>query len=339
MITLGKCFAFTSSIQKATREMLISKKYEGKTLDSVESRRFLNIQYGGLETRIKVLGMEDLSELQVAIKERFGPMMTTVGAPQLLIYDQNDRLITDLGAIIDEDTKTRDSGGVSLIVRTVLEQNSKAGSKNALKNIGTGKRDCLASVAQVAEAQAFDLGPRDSQDSRTQDPPLGTDNPVREATELNTKFDTAARRFLNVASGGLETRIKVVGVEDLSEIQVAIKESFGDGVPAPSAQIELYDQDKQRIKTWSDFCSLSQDYFTECGASLTVQVFRPVLEPTLKNVDQYYINAEKDSWKLRVIEDLIYHKFRHVPCVIFCNSPEKVRSCMLFPICRTLSID
>ncbi|KAI8904022.1 hypothetical protein EDD86DRAFT_179664, partial [Gorgonomyces haynaldii] len=49
-------------------------------------KRFLNVEYAGIRTRINVTQFEDLSEVQDAIKAKYGPGMADVGAPQLQLY-------------------------------------------------------------------------------------------------------------------------------------------------------------------------------------------------------------------------------------------------------------
>ncbi len=56
-------------------------------------KRFLNVEYAGTPTRINVTEFEDLSEVQDAIKTKYGPVMNNVGAPQLRLYDQEDKYI------------------------------------------------------------------------------------------------------------------------------------------------------------------------------------------------------------------------------------------------------
>jgi len=56
-------------------------------------KRFLNVEYSGIRTRINITEMEDLSEVQDGIKVKYGPVMADVGAAQLQLYDQQNQHI------------------------------------------------------------------------------------------------------------------------------------------------------------------------------------------------------------------------------------------------------
>lgn len=59
----------------------------------VMPKRFVNVEYSGTKTRINVTEFEDLSEVQDAVKAKFGPAMADVGAPQIQIQDQQGQQI------------------------------------------------------------------------------------------------------------------------------------------------------------------------------------------------------------------------------------------------------
>ena len=69
-------------------------------------KRFLNVEYAGIKTRINVTDMEDLSELQDAILEDYGSVMKGFGAAQLQLYKDSDKkeLIEDIDDITFEKT-------------------------------------------------------------------------------------------------------------------------------------------------------------------------------------------------------------------------------------------
>jgi len=56
-------------------------------------KRFLNVEYSGIRARINVTDFEDLSEVQDAVKVKYGPVMADVGAPQLLFYNEQGQQI------------------------------------------------------------------------------------------------------------------------------------------------------------------------------------------------------------------------------------------------------
>ena len=61
------------------------------------SKRFLNVEYSGIRTRINVTGFEDLSQVQDAIKAKFDPVMADIGAAQIQLFDkEKGQLIADL---------------------------------------------------------------------------------------------------------------------------------------------------------------------------------------------------------------------------------------------------
>lgn len=81
------------------------------------SRRFLNVNYAGINTRIDVGGMVDLSQVQDAIKAKYGPAMSDVGAAQIQLFDQQGKEIVDLDYISDEYYEKPIYGGLSLFIR------------------------------------------------------------------------------------------------------------------------------------------------------------------------------------------------------------------------------
>jgi len=86
-----------------------------------------------------------------------------------------------------------------------------------------------------------------------------------------------SKRFLNVEYSGIRTRINVTDFEDLSEVQVAVKEAFS--IDVGFGLIQLFDQQGQQINTWALFNSLPQEYFVEGGLFLTIRTSPPPLVP------------------------------------------------------------
>jgi hypothetical protein len=83
------------------------------------------------------------------------------------------------------------------------------------------------------------------------------------------------KRFLNVEYSGTSTRINVTDMEDLSEVQDAIKAKCGEDVPGPSSRIQLYDQQGQHINKWALFNSLPLEYYDEDGPSIVIHISVP----------------------------------------------------------------
>ncbi|KAJ8329456.1 hypothetical protein O5D80_002378 [Batrachochytrium dendrobatidis] len=54
-------------------------------------KRYLNVQYGTLITEIDVTDFEDLSDVQDAIKAKYGPAMADIDAPQLQLYTNTNK--------------------------------------------------------------------------------------------------------------------------------------------------------------------------------------------------------------------------------------------------------
>ncbi|KAJ3334661.1 hypothetical protein HDU83_001059, partial [Entophlyctis luteolus] len=87
-------------------------------------------------------------------------------------------------------------------------------------------------------------------------------------------------RLLSLDFAGTTTQINIANMDTLGDLQDAIKlkyspllENFG----AP--QLQLYDQQKNQITSWSSLSALSENYFTDGGVSLTVSVFVPKPPP------------------------------------------------------------
>ena len=83
------------------------------------------------------------------------------------------------------------------------------------------------------------------------------------------------KRFLNVEYDSLTAEVNITDMEDLSEVQDAIKRAFGEAIPVASALIQLYTNSNrdQLINTWALFNSLSEEYFTEGGSCVVIGTF------------------------------------------------------------------
>ncbi|KAJ3392603.1 hypothetical protein HDU84_003852 [Entophlyctis sp. JEL0112] len=79
------------------------------------------------------------------------------------------------------------------------------------------------------------------------------------------------KRFVNVDCAGVTTRIDITDMEDLSELQDAIKKMFGDAAPA-AAFIQLW-AGGFRI---TDLDDIPAEYFTKNGPSLVVRKTPPL---------------------------------------------------------------
>jgi hypothetical protein len=80
-----------------------------------------------------------------------------------------------------------------------------------------------------------------------------------------------SRRFLNVQYAGRTTRIPVSADGDLGEIQCAIKMLFGERIPGPAIDIQLCDEDNNRV---IDADKITDEYFKKLldgGAYLTIR--------------------------------------------------------------------
>src|SRR6476620_7483602 len=81
------------------------------------------------------------------------------------------------------------------------------------------------------------------------------------------------KRFINVEFSGIKTRINVTGMDDLSEVQGAIKAAFSNSLAkfdAPHLLLYTNSNRDQLINTWAFFNSLSQEYFTEGGSCVVL---------------------------------------------------------------------
>jgi hypothetical protein len=78
------------------------------------------------------------------------------------------------------------------------------------------------------------------------------------------------KKFLNVNYKGTKTRINVADMEDLSEVQDAIKAKYGDSISLGAAFIQLYDNQNNLITVWAAFNALTTDYFSERGSCVDV---------------------------------------------------------------------
>ena len=79
------------------------------------------------------------------------------------------------------------------------------------------------------------------------------------------------KRFLNIEYSGTKTRINATDIEDLSEVQDAVKAKYGPAMAdVGAAQLQFYDQLNQHIRTWSLFSALPPEYNQEEGLFLVV---------------------------------------------------------------------
>ena len=85
------------------------------------------------------------------------------------------------------------------------------------------------------------------------------------------------KKFLNVEYSVYKTRINVTNMQDLSELQDAIKAKLGEAIPVAPALIQLYSNSNrdQLINTWALLRSLSEEYFTEGGSCVVVVTSPP----------------------------------------------------------------
>ncbi|KAJ3249922.1 hypothetical protein HK103_004236, partial [Boothiomyces macroporosus] len=96
------------------------------------------------------------------------------------------------------------------------------------------------------------------------------------------------KRFLNVEYNGINARINVTEMEDLSEVQDAIKKKYGEDISAPPSRIQLFqplDNQEMHINKWKLFNTLAQDYFDEDGLFLVIRTTPPPSrQPTQLNL-------------------------------------------------------
>ena len=113
----------------------------------MSAKRFLNVDYSGTATRINVAGMEDLSEVQDAIKSKYGPAMNHIGAPQIELYDdKHDTLITD---IPDDYFKKPRNGGLCLVVKVKLPSPPPSREPSSAELEGTSTTDASLNTEPV----------------------------------------------------------------------------------------------------------------------------------------------------------------------------------------------
>jgi len=85
-------------------------------------KRFLNVEYAGTKTRINITGAERLGEVRRAIKAEFANGLAHVDAPQLQLFDQENKQITDLDDIPRDYFLKARAGGLFLVVHGPLGQ-------------------------------------------------------------------------------------------------------------------------------------------------------------------------------------------------------------------------
>jgi hypothetical protein len=81
-------------------------------------------------------------------------------------------------------------------------------------------------------------------------------------------------RLLNLTLAGASTQVNIANMTTLGDLQDAIKLKYANatkGVDAP--QLQLYDQQRNQITSWSSLSALADTYFTDGGVSLAVSVF------------------------------------------------------------------
>ena len=83
------------------------------------------------------------------------------------------------------------------------------------------------------------------------------------------------KKFLNIEYSGIITRLRIDGMEDLSEIQESIKAKLSISLShVDSPQIKLFtDGTKETlIDTWPSFVSLPEEYFLEGGSFVFISI-------------------------------------------------------------------
>ena len=66
------------------------------------------------------------------------------------------------------------------------------------------------------------------------------------------------KRFLNIIYGDRRTKIEVTGFERIAQLRKAVKEEFGDDIPAPAARIQLCNQQGALI---DDLDDIGEEYY------------------------------------------------------------------------------
>ena len=107
------------------------------------------------------------------------------------------------------------------------------------------------------------------------------------------------KRFINVEFSGIKTRINVTGMDDLSEVQGAIKAAFSNSLAkfdAPHLLLYTNSNRDQLINTWAFFNSLSQEYFTEGGSCVVLDTLPlPSRQPTQERTVMPMIIKSRNS--------------------------------------------
>ncbi|KAJ3252840.1 hypothetical protein HK103_001134 [Boothiomyces macroporosus] len=104
------------------------------------AKRFLNVRYNGVNARINVTEMDDISDVQDAIKATFGNTFEKIDAPYLQLFqplENGEKEILDLEEIPEDYYRKVKEGGLSLVIR--CSQLSVAGNvvspKKVLKDL------------------------------------------------------------------------------------------------------------------------------------------------------------------------------------------------------------
>jgi hypothetical protein len=104
-------------------------------------KKFLNVQYANMQTRIDMTTLEDISELRNAIKQEFANTLCGIDAPRLKLWIEEydlSMLITDLQMVPEVCCQPR---GQSLIVRILPEPEHQLHPERALDEERTASRD------------------------------------------------------------------------------------------------------------------------------------------------------------------------------------------------------
>ena len=94
------------------------------------------------------------------------------------------------------------------------------------------------------------------------------------------------KQFLNVQYSATKARINVTDMEDLSEVQDAIKAKLANAfsqVDAPQLQLYTNSNRDLLISTWALFNSLPPEYFVEGGSCVVVGTSPPPIRESRKN--------------------------------------------------------
>ena len=135
-------------------------------------------------------------------------------------------------------------------------------------------------------------------------PRVGIHIPGMPASRTNENFI----KLLNVVYNDIPTRIDVATVQDISQLRRLIKKKYGDKIPAPPVDIQLFkSHTNEPIESMDEANALPNDYFVHRGPSLEIQILNG--DGKSKDiVKEAYTLSQTPTWVFEMLQDFLFQR-------------------------------